>query len=175
MLHGNRIFVFFAPSKTKCVDKHKPFEADEMPSSGHRLVQKRRKPPRNRELSTRQIVANLTSIDGLGERIRTSGLLNPIQARYQTALHPDIHLLPQSEPLDNIRDYTSFSMICQAEISGNGETARKDFSFRTVHAPQLIGDVLQCLNPPLRLPMPAEQLPDLLAYDEIDHNVVPLI
>ena len=25
---------------------------------------------------------------GLGERIRTSGLLNPIQARYQTALHP---------------------------------------------------------------------------------------
>ena len=29
---------------------------------------------------------------GLGERIRTSGLLNPIQARYQTALHPDIQL-----------------------------------------------------------------------------------
>jgi hypothetical protein len=28
--------------------------------------------------------------NGLGERIRTSGLLNPIQARYQTALHPDI-------------------------------------------------------------------------------------
>ena len=27
--------------------------------------------------------------DGLGERIRTSGLLNPIQARYQTALHPE--------------------------------------------------------------------------------------
>ena len=25
---------------------------------------------------------------GLGERIRTSGLLNPIQARYQTAPHP---------------------------------------------------------------------------------------
>ena len=25
---------------------------------------------------------------GLGEKIRTSGLLNPIQARYQTALHP---------------------------------------------------------------------------------------
>lgn len=71
MLHGNRIFVFFAPSKTKCVDKHKPFEADEMPSSGHRLVQKRRKPPRNRELSTRQIVANLTSIDGTASEIRT--------------------------------------------------------------------------------------------------------
>ena len=30
--------------------------------------------------------------DGLGEKIRTSGLLNPIQARYQTALHPDIRL-----------------------------------------------------------------------------------
>ena len=71
MLHGNRIFVFFAPSKTKCVDKHKPFEADEMPSSGHRLVQKRRKPPRNRELSTRQIVANLTSIGGGAEGGRT--------------------------------------------------------------------------------------------------------
>ena len=26
---------------------------------------------------------------GLGERIRTSVLLNPIQARYQTAPHPD--------------------------------------------------------------------------------------
>ena len=25
----------------------------------------------------------------LGEKIRTSGLLNPIQARYQTAPHPD--------------------------------------------------------------------------------------
>ena len=36
------------------------------------------------------------SFSGLGERIRTSGLLNPIQARYQTALHPDIQL---SEPL----------------------------------------------------------------------------
>ena len=31
---------------------------------------------------------------GLSEKIWTSGLLNPIQARYQTALHPDIpHLL----------------------------------------------------------------------------------
>ena len=30
--------------------------------------------------------------NGLGERIRTSGLLNPIQARYQTALHPVILL-----------------------------------------------------------------------------------
>ena len=28
---------------------------------------------------------------GLGERIRTSGLLNPIQARYQTAPHPDAY------------------------------------------------------------------------------------
>ena len=27
--------------------------------------------------------------ESLGERIRTSGLLNPIQARYQTAPHPD--------------------------------------------------------------------------------------
>ena len=35
---------------------------------------------------------------GLGERIRTSGLLNPIQARYQTAPHPDIQL---SAPLPN--------------------------------------------------------------------------
>ena len=30
---------------------------------------------------------------GLGERIRTSGLLNPIQARYQTAPHPEILIL----------------------------------------------------------------------------------
>ena len=30
----------------------------------------------------------LTALPSLGERIRTSGLLNPIQARYQTAPHP---------------------------------------------------------------------------------------
>ena len=29
-----------------------------------------------------------TALPSLGERIRTSGLLNPIQARYQTAPHP---------------------------------------------------------------------------------------
>ena len=37
---------------------------------------------------------------GLGERIRTSGLLNPIQARYKTAPHPDKYepecIVPQS-------------------------------------------------------------------------------
>ena len=37
----------------------------------------------------------LTALPSLGERIRTSGLLNPIQARYQTAPHPDI-LLPSA-------------------------------------------------------------------------------
>ena len=30
---------------------------------------------------------------GPSDWIRTSGLLNPIQARYQTSPHPDIHLL----------------------------------------------------------------------------------
>ena len=30
----------------------------------------------------------MTTLPSLGERIRTSGLLNPIQARYQTAPHP---------------------------------------------------------------------------------------
>ena len=40
---------------------------------------------------------------GLGERIRTSGLLNPIQARYQTALHPDIQFMsPQHSNIDRI-------------------------------------------------------------------------
>ena len=37
---------------------------------------------------------SLPFLRGLSEKIWTSGLLNPIQARYQTALHPDIpHLL----------------------------------------------------------------------------------
>ena len=31
----------------------------------------------------------------LGEKIRTSGLLNPIQARYQTAPHPETDQIPQ--------------------------------------------------------------------------------
>ena len=33
--------------------------------------------------------ANPFAIAGRDERIRTSGPLNPIQVRYQTALHPD--------------------------------------------------------------------------------------
>lgn len=32
----------------------------------------------------------LNKKNGLSERIRTSGLVNPIHARYQTVLHPDI-------------------------------------------------------------------------------------
>ena len=36
----------------------------------------------------KRIGACLSVLFGLGEKIRTSGLLNPIQARYQTALHP---------------------------------------------------------------------------------------
>ena len=36
---------------------------------------------------------------GLGEKIRTSGLLNPIQARYQTAPHPVVFILSTSEIL----------------------------------------------------------------------------
>lgn len=44
------------------------------------------------EYQTKKIpaFASKAGIFGLGERIRTSGLLNPIQARYQTAPHPVI-------------------------------------------------------------------------------------
>ena len=47
---------------------------------------------------------------GLGERIRTSGLLNPIQARYQAAPHPDatLYILACSGPLVNIKMYRGF-------------------------------------------------------------------
>ena len=34
--------------------------------------------------------AETPELQRLGEKIRTSGLLNPIQARYQTAPHPVI-------------------------------------------------------------------------------------
>ena len=34
-------------------------------------------------------LASCFYVFGLGEKIRTSGLLNPIQARYQTAPHPE--------------------------------------------------------------------------------------
>ncbi|MGN1006550.1 MAG: hypothetical protein ACI4O8_08550, partial [Aristaeellaceae bacterium] len=43
-------------------------------------------------------------------KIRTSGLLNPIQARYQTAPHPDIVLLSR-----NKKDYTAPRGFCQGE------------------------------------------------------------
>ena len=45
-----------------------------------------------RKTETKKRPAFASRFDGLGERIRTSGLLNPIQARYQTALHPDAKL-----------------------------------------------------------------------------------
>jgi hypothetical protein len=38
---------------------------------------------------------------GLGDRSRTCDLLNPIQARYQTALHPDIRYT-QSQSLPSL-------------------------------------------------------------------------
>ena len=36
------------------------------------------------------------SLFGPSVEIRTQGLLNPIQARYQTSPHPDIHSLNES-------------------------------------------------------------------------------
>ncbi len=38
---------------------------------------------------------------GLSGETRTPGLLNPIQARYQSALHPDIKLLSSRDYLMN--------------------------------------------------------------------------
>ena len=49
----------------------------------------------------------LPTVPGPSDWIRTSGLLNPIQARYQTSPHPDIHLL-----------FSDSSNIL-AQISGN--------------------------------------------------------
>lgn len=54
---------------------------------------------------------------GLGERIRTSGLLNPIQTRYQAALHPEtfvsrtkVIIVSQKEKVKHkLRDYDKFS------------------------------------------------------------------
>ena len=49
----------------------------------------------NREpiLQNKKTQELLTPAFGPSDWIRTSGLLNPIQARYQTSPHPDIHLL----------------------------------------------------------------------------------
>ena len=47
---------------------------------------------KHKKSSVHNIKSVMNTRYGLGERIRTSGLLNPIQARYQTALHPDIRL-----------------------------------------------------------------------------------
>ena len=44
-------------------------------------------------------------IFGPSDWSRTSGLLNPIQARYQTALHPDVDL--------RLEYNTTFEMNCQ--------------------------------------------------------------
>ena len=48
---------------------------------------KRKKPPETQHLSR-----FLAVFDGPSDRSRTCGLLNPIQARYQSALHPDMQL-----------------------------------------------------------------------------------
>ena len=62
--------------------------------------------------------------DGLGERIRTSGLLNPIQARYQTAPHPDIQFVLPSR---NTKNYTTQGCFCQGEKSLWRRFCCKDF------------------------------------------------
>ena len=49
---------------------------------------------------------------------RTHGLLNPIQARYQTALHPDV----AADPGGN-HYYTAFVLICQSLF---GRKMRRD-------------------------------------------------
>ena len=48
---------------------------------------KRKKPPETQHLSRFLAIS-----DGPSDRSRTCGLLNPIQARYQSALHPDMQL-----------------------------------------------------------------------------------
>lgn len=52
--------------------------------------------------------------NGLSERIRTSGLVNPIHARYQTVLHPDIEDY-----------YSGFHEKIQEEISIFNKKTRK--------------------------------------------------
>ena len=58
-------------------------------SSSHRQIPSKTN-PRN---------PSRTAGECLGEKIRTSGLLNPIQARYQTAPHPDIEENSIQRPL----------------------------------------------------------------------------
>ena len=63
------------------------------------------------------------SLFGLGERIRTSGLLNPIQARYQAALHPDAG----SSPMHIY--FMHFPLFCQA-LSARSSPKCLDFRLR---------------------------------------------
>ena len=59
---------------------------------------------KHKKSSVHNIKSVMNTRYGLGERIRTSGLLNPIQARYQTALHPGVV---------NERYYTTQERVCQ--------------------------------------------------------------
>ena len=59
--------------------------------------------------------ANGDDADGRGERIRTSDILLPKQARYRTALHPDRSIMP-SRQRPNFRITASASSIACAPL-----------------------------------------------------------
>ena len=63
--------------------------------------------------------------DGFGPsgESRTHGLLNPIQARYQTALHPEIVAVSLSDKIDYIKQknvcqqfFSFFSKLCKTTL-----------------------------------------------------------
>ena len=59
---------------------------------------------------------------GLGEKIRTSGLLNPIQARYQTAPHP---VAVSSPHIGDVEYISTNGMLCQPYFCINRLTGKE--------------------------------------------------
>ena len=64
--------------------------------------------------SPRKLVFPRT-FSSLGEKIRTSGLLNPIQARYQTAPHPDTRFSANATII--LRRFPSVKAFCSSQES----------------------------------------------------------
>ena len=66
--------------------------ADQPPNQGRKKLFAAPKLPRKHRYNNKKAISQKTDGFGPSGESRTHGLLNPIQARYQTALHPDVSL-----------------------------------------------------------------------------------
>ena len=107
---------FYSKTPLKSATKHFQNGTENPPLNSSFLHPKNPEKPRyiNKKATSRKT-------DGFGPsgESRTHGLLNPIQARYQTALHPEIVAVSLSDKIDYIKQknvcqqfFSFFSKLC---------------------------------------------------------------